>query len=72
MHQFNNLCYIVTNKVTTEEFMPRNPPKDILTLAAELIKHQAKKQLGDGFIDTLSKQLVDYAGDNVSEKVNGW
>ena len=52
--------------------MPPNLPKDILKLATELIKHQAKKQLGDGFIDVLSRQLVDYAGDNVSEKVNGW
>ena len=52
--------------------MPSQLPKDILKLAAELIKHQAKKQLGDGFIDVLSKQLVDYAGDNAHEKVNGW
>jgi hypothetical protein len=52
--------------------MRPNLPKDIITLAAELIKHQAKKQLGDGFIDVLSSRLVDYAGDNALEKVNEW
>lgn len=52
--------------------MPPNFPKDVFTLAAELIKHQAKKQLGDGFMDVLSRRLVDYAGDNALEKVNGW
>jgi len=52
--------------------MPPDLPKDIFKLATELIKHQAKKQLGDGFMDVLSSRLVDYAGDNALEKVNGW
>jgi hypothetical protein len=47
-----------------------NLPKTIFNLAAELVKYQAKKIFGDGFINELSDSLADLAGESVSEKIN--
>jgi hypothetical protein len=29
------------------------------------LKHQAKKQLGEGFVNTFTEGLVDYAGEDL-------
>ncbi len=47
-------------------------PKTVIKLIAELLKHQAKMQLGEGFVKTLTDGLVDYAGEDVTEKINGF
>ena len=39
-------------------------PKTVIKLAAELLKHQAKKQFGESFVNILADGLVDYAGED--------
>lgn len=46
--------------------------KAILKMAAELIKYQAKKQLGEGFINTFAESLTDYLGENTTERINAF
>ncbi|RMD63504.1 hypothetical protein D6833_05595, partial [Candidatus Parcubacteria bacterium] len=47
-------------------------PKTTLHFLAELLKHQAKKQLGDGALTILMDTLTDYAGDSASEKLTAF
>jgi hypothetical protein len=36
------------------------------------LKHQAKKQLGEGFVNTFTEGLVDYAGEDLTERINSF
>ncbi len=47
-------------------------PKTTLHFLTELLKHQAKKQLGDGALTVLADALADYAGETVTEKVTAF
>ncbi len=47
-------------------------PKTTLHFLAELLKHQAKKQLGDGALAVLADNLTDYAGEDASEKLTAF
>lgn len=44
-------------------------PKTTLHFFTELLKHQAKKQLGDGALNVLAESLADYAGDDATAKL---
>ncbi len=44
-------------------------PKTVVKVFVELVKHQAKRQLGDGAINVLAEAVADFAGDEVSEKL---
>ncbi len=44
----------------------------VFKLVTELVKYQAKKVFGDGFINVLSSQLTDIAGESASEKVDAF
>ena len=44
-------------------------PKATLHFLTELLKHQVKKQLGDGALTIISESLADYARETATKKV---
>ena len=49
-----------------------DPGKTLVKLAAKFVEHQAKKQLGEGFLVTLSGTVTEYGGESVSEKLTNF
>ena len=43
--------------------------KTLVKLAAALVKHQVKDKLGDEFVATAAKELAEFAGETVNEKI---
>lgn len=47
-------------------------PKTVVRLATELLKHQAKNLIGDEALNIIAKSMIDYAGENVTEKITSY